>query len=220
MIVSHIKSPQGQKNKRVCVYLRLGAGCWVYSQWRWPAAAAVSRAESRSRIHWIQSVFGSDWLFGSEQTLSWTHCEVLWAQTVEPAETPPQGRSTELLHLLLQLLSKAFLFFVFLGVSKLHHNGRGATLRSIMKTWRHRYIQFSGSVFRNKMFVFSAVKIMLFSRVKPVKAPICVTSMVWLWCIDLMADWAICRAVNVTNAQPENKKINTSLFLGWSTNRF
>lgn len=30
--------------------------------------------------------------------------------------------------------------------------------------------------------------------------------MVWDWCMDLMADWAICLAVNVTNAQPEEKK--------------
>lgn len=28
------------------------------------------------------------------------------------------------------------------------------------------------------------------------------TSMVCDWCIDLMADWAICLAVNVTKAQP------------------
>lgn len=36
------------------------------------------------------------------------------------------------------------------------------------------------------------------------------TSMVWDWCMDLMADWAICRAVNVTNAQPESEKHNVS----------
>lgn len=35
-----------------------------------------------------------------------------------------------------------------------------------------------------------------------------VTSMVWDWCMDLMADWAICLAVNVTNAQPESEKHN------------
>lgn len=27
--------------------------------------------------------------------------------------------------------------------------------------------------------------------------------MVWDWCMDLMADWAICLAVNVTNAHPD-----------------
>lgn len=30
--------------------------------------------------------------------------------------------------------------------------------------------------------------------------------MVWDWCMDLMADWAICLAVKVTNAQPEKKR--------------
>lgn len=30
--------------------------------------------------------------------------------------------------------------------------------------------------------------------------------MVWDWCMDLMADWAICLAVKVTNAQPERKR--------------
>lgn len=32
------------------------------------------------------------------------------------------------------------------------------------------------------------------------------TSMVWDWCMDLMAAWAICLAVNVTNAQPATHK--------------
>lgn len=124
-----VESPHRNRSTKLCVYLRLGAGCWVYSQWRWPAAAAVSRADTRSRIKCFK-LFLSVWFVGSDQTLSWTHSEVLRAQTVEPTQTPPHGRSTELLHLLLQLLSQALLFFVFLGVSKLHHNGRGTTLRS------------------------------------------------------------------------------------------
>lgn len=32
------------------------------------------------------------------------------------------------------------------------------------------------------------------------------TSMVWDWCMDLMADCAICLAVKVTNAQPKRDK--------------
>lgn len=36
------------------------------------------------------------------------------------------------------------------------------------------------------------------------------TSMVCDWCMDLMADWAICLAVNVTNAQPERQKHSVS----------
>lgn len=36
------------------------------------------------------------------------------------------------------------------------------------------------------------------------------TSMVWDWCMDLMADWAICLAVNVTNAQPAGEKHDVS----------
>lgn len=32
--------------------------------------------------------------------------------------------------------------------------------------------------------------------------------MVWDWCMDLMADWAICLAVKVTNAQPVKKTDN------------
>lgn len=39
------------------------------------------------------------------------------------------------------------------------------------------------------------------------------TSMVWDWCMDLMADWAICLAVNVTNAQPERQKHSVSWFI-------
>lgn len=39
------------------------------------------------------------------------------------------------------------------------------------------------------------------------------TSIVWDWCMDLMADWAICLAVNVTNAQPESEKHNISRFM-------
>ena len=31
--------------------------------------------------------------------------------------------------------------------------------------------------------------------------------------MDLMADWAICLAVNVTNAQPESEKRNISWFM-------
>lgn len=31
--------------------------------------------------------------------------------------------------------------------------------------------------------------------------------------MDLMADWAICLAVNVTNAQPESEKHNISRFM-------
>lgn len=33
-----------------------------------------------------------------------------------------------------------------------------------------------------------------------------VTSMVWDWCMDLMAACAICRAVNVTNAHPARER--------------
>lgn len=35
--------------------------------------------------------------------------------------------------------------------------------------------------------------------------------MVWDWCMDLMADWAICLAVKVTNAHPESKKHNYTI---------
>lgn len=34
--------------------------------------------------------------------------------------------------------------------------------------------------------------------------------MVCDWCMDLMADWAICLAVNVTNAQPGREKQKVS----------
>jgi len=37
--------------------------------------------------------------------------------------------------------------------------------------------------------------------------------MVWDWCMDLMADWDICRAVNVTNAQPKREKHNKIVVL-------
>ena len=35
------------------------------------------------------------------------------------------------------------------------------------------------------------------------------TSIVWDWCIDLMADSAICLAVNVTNAHPVGQRHHT-----------
>lgn len=56
------------------------------------------------------------------------------SKRVETSQVSPYRGSTDLLHLLLELLSNSFLLFVLLRVCKFYHNGRRATLQIAIET--------------------------------------------------------------------------------------
>lgn len=57
------------------------------------------------------------------------YSQILRGEAAQARQTPPGGRTVELLHLLRQLLLQTPLLLVLLRVGELHHDGRRAALR-------------------------------------------------------------------------------------------